>query len=376
MRLLQSYWNKWLIKRIPAATQHHLNHHNIFIFPAKFGLLFLSLCVLLFLLGTNYQNNLMLLLCYFLVALFLVNLLASYINFARIDLQIGKCPEVFVGDNLHIPLWLNANNDGNYLATHPVKGLLHFKFQTNKHKSIKKTKTQHDQQNTQVDADAFTNPINLSQKCHQRGKLTLSRVTVESFYPLGLYRCWTHLAFTHQITVFPKPLPCEIQLHVSDHNSAKKSGDIANEQAGHDDFSHLKAYQLGEPLNHVAWKQLAKGRGMVSKQFSSIGNHIGWLKLSAEHKNITLSHSSIKLETPLDKATLDNAALDVDALNDDVLNKELGELCYQVIELSRTQRTFGLDLGAQCIAPNSGAGHRLACLQALAYYPEGAVKHV
>jgi hypothetical protein len=361
MTILQIYWNKWLNKRIPAATQHHLNHHNIFIFPAKFGLLFLTLCVLLFLLGTNYQNNLMLLLCYFLLAIFLVNLLASYINFARIDLQIGKCPEVFVGDNLHIPLWLNANNDGNFLTRSPVNGLLHFKFQANKYKSSKKTKTQHNPPNTLVDSDAFSNPINLSQKCHQRGKLTLSRVTVESFYPLGLYRCWTHLAFSHQITVFPKPLPCEIQLHVGEHNNAKKSGEIANEQAGHDDFSHLKAYQVGEPLNHVAWKQLAKGRGMVSKQFSSIGNHIGWLKLSTEYKNKTFSHLSMELET---------------SLNNDALNKELGELCYQVIELSRTQRTFGLDLGMQCIVPNSGAGHRLACLHALAYFPEGAGNHV
>jgi len=350
MTVLQGYWNKWLNKRIPAATQHHLNHQNIFIFPAKFGLLFLSLCVLLFLLGTNYQNNLMLLLCYFLLAIFLVNLLASYINFARIDLQIGKCSEVFVGDNLHIPLWLNANNDSNFITKPAVNGLLHFKFQAIKHQSNKKNKTG-DQPSTLVDADAFANPINLSQKCQQRGKLTLSRVTVESFYPLGLYRCWTHLAFTHQITVFPKPLPCEIKLHVSEHNSAKKSGDIANEQAGHDDFSHLKAYQVGESLNHIAWKQLAKGRGMVSKQFSSIGNHIGWLKLSTEYKNQTSSLLSSELAAGLDK--------------------ELGELCYQVIELSRTQRTFGLDLGATCIAPKSGAGHRLACLQALAYFPEG-----
>lgn len=351
MKVLNNYWNKWLNKRIPAATQHHLNHHNIFIFPAKFGLLFLALCVLLFLLGTNYQNNLMLLLCYFLLAIFLVNLLASYINFARIDLQIGKCPEVFVDDNLHIPLWLNANNDGNS----PVKGLLHFKFQDIQPQPTKKNTTQKDQSSTIVDADAFSNPIHLSQACHQRGKLTLSRVTVQSFYPLGLYRCWSHLAFTHQITVFPKPLPCEIQLHISDHSSPKKSGEIANEQTGHDDFSHLKAYQTGEPLNHVAWKELAKGRGMISKQFSSIGNHIGWLKLSAEYKNKTLPHHSKELKTALDQQ----------------LNKELSELCYQVIELSRTQRTFGLDLGAQCIAPNSGPEHRLACLHALAYFPDG-----
>lgn len=347
MRLLQGYWNKWLNKRIPAAAQHQLNHNNIFIFPATFGLLFVALCVLLFLLGTNYQNNLMLLLCYFLLAIFLVNLLASYINFARIDLQIGKCPEVFVEDNLHIPLWLNANNDSNFSAN----GLLHFKFQT-----YKKTNIQQHQPNTIVDVNAFSNPINLSQKCLKRGKLTLSRVTIQSYYPLGLYRCWTHLAFTHQITVFPKPLPCEIRLHINELDSAKKSGEIANEQAGHDDFSHLKAYQIGEPLNHVAWKQLAKGRGMVSKQFSSVGNHIGWLKLSAEYRNKKMSQLSTELQTALEQ--------------------ELSELCYQVIELSRTQRTFGLDLGVHSIAPNTGAGHRLACLRALAYFPEGDGEHV
>jgi hypothetical protein len=368
MKFLQRYWNRWLNKRIPEATQHHLNHRNIFIFPAKFGLLFLSLCVLLFLLGTNYQNNLMLLLCYFLLAIFLVNLLASYINFARIDLQIGKCSEVFVRDNLHIPLWLNANKNGHFLAKFPVNGLLHFKFQAIKRQSCKKTKTQQNQPSTLIDTNAFSNPINLSQKCQQRGKLVLSRVTVKSFYPLGLYKCWTHLAFTHQITVFPKPLPCEIQLHISEHNSIKKSGETANEQAGHDDFSHLKAYQLGEPLNHVAWKQLAKGRGMVSKHFSSTGNYIGWLKLSTEYKN--LSHLNIELKTTVKKVALDKNGLNRNRLNSSGLDKELGKLCFQVIELSRTHRTFGLDLGKQCIAPNSGSAHRLACLHALAYFSE------
>ncbi|MEP1445105.1 MAG: DUF58 domain-containing protein [Paraglaciecola sp.] len=351
MTVINNYWNKWLDKRIPAAAQHQLNHHSIFILPAKFGVLFLSLCVLLFLLGTNYQNNLMLLLCYFLLAMFLVNLLASYINFARINLKIGKCPEVFVDDNLHIPLWLNTNNSDN--AAH---GLLHFKFQKTKQKSRKSIKTRVLPVTTVVDADLFSNPINLSQKCQQRGKLTLSRVTIESFYPLGLYRCWTHLAFTHQITVFPKPIPCEIQLHLSEHNRTNDNAASANVLSGHDDFSHLKTYQLGEPLNHVAWKQLAKGRGMVSKQFDSAGHQLGWLKLSSDYAKRPLLNSN----------------------NDSVaaLEKELSKLCYQVMELSRLQQTFGLDLGDHCIAPNNGNDHRLACLQALANFPNGNATNV
>ena len=62
--------NNWLNKRIPAATRFSLNHKNIFIFPSRFGGLYLFLCLGLFILGTNYQNNLMILLCYFLVSLF------------------------------------------------------------------------------------------------------------------------------------------------------------------------------------------------------------------------------------------------------------------------------------------------------------------
>ncbi|MFT4810888.1 MAG: hypothetical protein ACI9LX_004256 [Paraglaciecola sp.] len=102
------------------------------------------------------------------------------------------------------------------------------------------------------------------------------------------------------------------------------------QQTGHDDFSNLKTYQIGEPLNHVAWKQLAKGRAIVSKQFSSIGNHIGWLKLSAENKNKVLSQRSLELKTALDKvsldkSTLDKRALDNIALDNIALDKELGE---------------------------------------------------
>jgi hypothetical protein len=72
----------------------------------------------------------------------------------------------------------------------------------------------------------------------------------------------------------------------------------------------------------------------------------------------------------LNKIALNKEVLSKEVLNKIALDKELGELCYQVIELSRTQRTFGLDLGVQCIAPSRGAEHRLACLHALAYFPD------
>jgi uncharacterized protein (DUF58 family) len=329
MSFLSKLTNRWLTKRIPAAIQHSLNHKNIFIFPSKFGGLFLLLCVLLFLLGTNYQNNLMLLLCYFLLALFLVNLLASYVNFSRIHLQQGKSSQVFVGDNLHLPLWLNTDSERH----RPPDGLLFFKFRPDK-----KIKSPLQNIMTQIDVNAHSNPIPLNYPCQKRGKLILPRVTVSSYFPLGLFKCWTHLAFNNDITVYPKPIPCVINLQTKDEHSNDNTNQSGFEQKGHDDFSHLKAYQAGEPLYHVAWKQLAKGRGMVSKQFSSLSKQTGWLKLSA--------------------------------VNSENLETEISKLTYQVIELSRTEHIFGLDLGRTCITPSHGVAHFEACLTALALYSE------
>ncbi|MFT2090667.1 DUF58 domain-containing protein [Paraglaciecola sp. 2405UD69-4] len=336
MAIIQRQFDKWLDKRIPVANQYHFNHKNIFILPSKFGTLFLGLCGLLFLLGTNYQNNLMLLLCYFLVSVFLVNLLTSYINFAKIRIHMGKAQEVYAGDNFHLPVWLNPDNHFPM-----ANGLITLRFKSHNKKKLKTT-TNHD---THLDNNSFSNPVTLAFLCQQRGTLTLPRITVESFYPLGLYRCWTHIAFPKAITVFPKPIPCDIALFSKAQEQLEQTEQMDYQLSGQNEFSHLKAYQQGDPLNHVAWKQLAKGQGMISKQFVSEESQVGWLSL--------------------DK-TIPSVGLPIHQRQENRLSK----LCYQVIELSRNNQTFGLDLRSITIPPNSGQAHRLACLTALATFSE------
>jgi hypothetical protein len=318
----QSHISRWLDKRIPAARSFQLDMRSIFIFPAKFGWLFLLLCVGLFLLGTNYQNNLMLLLCYFLLSIFLITLFTSYVNFSNTHIQLGKVQHVFVSDSIHLPIWLNAHiNSTNKENRKNPHGLYGLKYIDQKNGCL-------------VDVDNLCNPVHLDYECNKRGVLALPRVTVSSTYPLGLFRCWTHLAFDTEILVYPKPVPCESQLIRV--NRANDNGTHTATSAGHDDFESLKAYQVGEPLHHVAWKQLAKGRGMISKQFASTSSQTGWLKL------MPCTQTDLEIR--------------------------LSQLCFQVIELSRNNQTFGLDLGQNCIAPNAGSAHKDACLKALALF--------
>ncbi|ALS97946.1 DUF58 domain-containing protein [Lacimicrobium alkaliphilum] len=318
-RQFQSGVNLWLDKRIPPASDFTLDLGNIFIFPSRFGMLYLLLCGALFVLGTNYQNNLILLLGFFLLALFLVSLLSSYLNFAGLRVLIGKVGYPFAGDSACLPLWIDTSKQ-----KHHAHGRLHL--------GIYNQKIQ-----ISVDLDRLTNPAEFTIATTRRGRLPMPRITLNSYYPLGLFRCWTHLRFDSQVLVYPCPLPCSV-ITYSQAGGEESQGNTATEE-GYDDFDSLMEYQPGQPLYHVAWKQVAKGQGMVSKKFSSTSNNEVWLRLQQQ--------STEDLET------------------------RLSHLCFMVLELENRGQRFGLEVGSKIIQPGKGNAHRHQCLSALALYQTG-----
>lgn len=320
-RQWQQRSERWLNKRIPPARQFSLDMRSVFIFPSKFGVMYIALCTILFVLGTNYQNNLIILLCYFLVAVFILNLFIAYLNFALIAVHLGKTHDIYAGDELKLALWFNAKKQAKQ---HP-KGTVYMQFWEQKTA-------------TEFDLDSGQNPAYVSVTVRKRGYLKLPRLTLKSVYPLGIFKCWTHLAFNPEIMVYPKPINCPIAL--INNVTAQHSDHSPSTLSGSDDFDSLKDYTQGESLSHVAWKQLAKGQGMYSKQFSTDISTAGWLTL--------LPCSSDELET------------------------RLGQLTFQVIELTRQHRSFGLDLGHLKIEPDSGINHQGQCLKALALFQWGA----
>ncbi|MCC2616007.1 DUF58 domain-containing protein [Aestuariibacter halophilus] len=317
---LNQHWQarigRWLDRRIPPARSHQLDHRNIFIFPSRLGGLFLLLCFGLFLLGTNYQNNLMLMLCYFLLALMLVTLFSSYQNFARLQVHLGKTQDCFAGDVAHIAVWLNQPQ-GDSL---PALGIISMRQQP-------------DGEECAVTLTPSSSHGTLSIDAPHRGPLPLKRVTLSCEYPLGLFHCWTHLAFDHDVMVYPRPVPSPVTLHGKPQEGGPNS---STDKAGQDEFHHLREYQRGEPLNHVAWKQVAKGQGMFSKHFVSEQGAPVWLNLMP--------------------------------CTTEQLEQRLGQLCYQIRELTQAQQSFGLDLGKHQITPDCGLDHQRRCLRALAEF--------
>ncbi|EOG7035816.1 hypothetical protein ACLH5N_004693, partial [Aeromonas salmonicida] len=63
-RFREQWQQRWLTRRIPPARQMTLGRRSLFILPTRMGLLYLLVMSAIYLLGTNYQNNLVLLVSY------------------------------------------------------------------------------------------------------------------------------------------------------------------------------------------------------------------------------------------------------------------------------------------------------------------------
>jgi uncharacterized protein (DUF58 family) len=187
-----------------------------------------------------------------------------------------------------------------------------------------------------------------------RGVYNLGRVKIYSEYSLGLFITWAMLDFSHQLVVFPQSKKLG-----SNHNylsglddSKKNQHSHSHTSAGNEDFAELKSYIVGESQARIAWKQLARGQGKLSKHYQSQQGDLFWLKLS--------DMPSIDMET------------------------RLSFLCFLILEYGKNDRDFGLLLDSDLskteydkqslkIMPSSGYQHQQNCLIALAEFKQCVV---
>ncbi|WP_146012617.1 DUF58 domain-containing protein, partial [Janthinobacterium sp. AD80] len=103
----------------------------------------------------------------------------------------------------------------------------------------------------------------------QRGWLHAPAVRLSSSFPLGLFYAWCHWQPEARVLVYPTPEqdapPLPIHVHAGMAHPARQpaAADGALELAG------VRAYQPGDPLKRLAWRQIARhdGEHVFSKHF-------------------------------------------------------------------------------------------------------------
>ena len=304
-------FQRWLKKRIPAASHVRLNHRRIFIIPTRAGMGLLLLLVIMLIGAINYQNSLVYAVVFTLGSLFWVGLHHTYRNLAGLELQATGSPPVFCGEEAQLNMTLVSERREHQAIGMFWPGAPPRQFDV---------------------AAGQSTTLALYYPTHRRGWMQPDRLRVETRYPLGWFVAWSLVDLDWQILVYPKPIKLPLP-------GMQGGGEGRGDQLlveGVDDFQGLREYQPGDSRKRLDWRAWSRGQGLHSKIFAEPQHECQWL-------------------------TLEQAP-------GQSLEQQLSCLAGWVLQLQQRRQPYGLELPGTRIQPAAGEAHQEACLRALALY--------
>lgn len=316
-RLFKKYFSKrfdqWVAARAPLANQIELKHKTIYVFPGRQGLAFLGLIGIIWLLGTNYQNNNILGFSFLLISVFVLSILLAFKNLLGLHIKVAQVQRSTLGEkaifDFLVSSTLSRAHYGIYLKVGEGELPVGFDLAAGEELSIR-----------------------LVMDSKHRGWQKLPRVTLVSHFPFGIIRAWSYLYLDHQALIFPKPIENKFDSFTG--GDADAAGQLTS-QLG-DEFAGFANYQQGQPLTQVAWKLYARGAGMLVKDYrQQVSNSLwlNWDDFYLRGTELALSHMAFWVET-----------------------------------LHQQHEIFGLTLPGIVVQPGQGEAHRLEVLSALALH--------
>jgi len=221
---------------------------------------------------------------------------------------------VFAGDVIELPLRLIASEKKT-------------------HQSLVTGFPENPEQIADVPA-AETENIGLSFRTSQRGWLNPGRLRMETRYPIGMYTAWTWVRLDFNVLVYPQPEFVPFIFAAGD--GGEELQGAPSQQSGNQDFNGLRPYQPGDSLKQIAWKQLARGKGLVTKEFDSDEGATCWLDW--------------EVLAPANQET------------------RIARLTGWVLQAQQNGWKYGLRLPGNEVKPDNSEVHRDHCLQLLATY--------
>ena len=293
-----------------------LNQRRVFIFPTRYGFFF-AFSLLLFLAASiNYDLALGFVLTFYLASAALVAMLHTFRNQVHMRLMPLKADPVFAGGQAGFEVVVENQRDDEraalWLKTPDFAAA--------------------------IDVPAKSKIVTVVQvPAPIRGWLPAPRITIETRYPLGLFRAWSYWQPALGCLVYPAPAAGQ-----SDFPELPESGgEGAPRGRGTDDFTGLREYQANDSPRHIAWKSAARsfatGAPLPAKVFSGTA--------AAE------------------------IVFDLDAVaGKPGLEARLSRLTRHVLDADARRLRYSLKLGSRSIGPGEGDDHCTTCLKALALH--------
>ncbi|PHR84008.1 MAG: hypothetical protein COA59_08650 [Colwellia sp.] len=281
----------------------------------RFGLSWLLTSIIFFILAANYSNNLLLFIALLLLAVLINVPWITWLNIRKLNIQTVDVKPIYAQQkgaiNIQVVNTLAKFTPGVSVS---IKG-----YAFNNTPETPLPLSQYALNNTSV----AINPL-------ARGCFALNKIQLSCNYPLGLWQWHKRSTSKARLWVYPAP-----QGKLALPKPKAKQGTYLKREQG--DFSHVRTYQRGDSLNHIAWKQMARTGEVMTKEFDG-GEGL---------RQTVLSYQNIK--------------------HGDIESR-LSQLCRWILDSHKKQLKYALELPNKTIAAGQGEAHKNLCLQALAQF--------
>lgn len=290
-----------------------MKKQKIYIIPTEYGFMYGMGIFICLIAGAVYNNNLAFLLCFFLVALFLIGMVQTHNNLKNIFIE-------------RIEFYLSPSHSAG-------RGVIWLKSQSLEGHSQIKIKAEGSDDNIQIDIPyVYKNsltPFYFSFETSDWGIKEITKLTVSTRFPFGFFYVWQVVKQPIAYKIFPYP---KGDLSLPYWGDSQDQEAALVHQKGND-FSEHRNYQFGESHRHIDWKVYARSDQLLVKKFED-----------------GLSRSCF-----LD---IDQVPLDGD--------EKYHQVCKWIEVCEQEQIPYALKLKRKQVAVGLGYKHRSQCLKAIA----------
>ncbi len=304
-----------------------LDRRRVYILPTAAGYTFGIMLLVIGLGSINYDNALGYLLSFLLAGIVMVAMLHTYRNLAGLAFVDASAAPIFAGETAEFACLFDSGARQARLSLE--LGYWPGGMRRAERRHLDRVKTAFNL------APMARELVAVTRASTHRGWLPLTRLRIESRYPLGILRAWAYFESGTRCLVYPAPRG-ELPLPYAGGNLA---GHKQMPTTGTDDFVGLRAYSAGDPVRAIAWKTLAREQPLMVKRFQGATAERVWLSWAAVR---TLPQTEMRLS----------------------------QLAKWVLQARREGLAFGLDLPGVQIDYGQGEAHCQHCLRALALYAE------
>ena len=292
-----------------------VRENRIYILPTGRGMLFLCGLLVLILTAATYNNNLIFILGFFMVSLFVVSMLQTHFNLKSVRLRFVSADDAFEGEKLTVLLQLFQKRKGNKFAL------------------IVRT-TDRKWQTIEVARGRLTplepsKPVRVAIRAWKRGVYKLPELVLETYYPLGLFHAWKIFRPDGELVVYPAPKGAR---ELEPKNFSLGEDELGLRTSPEGDFGELKPYREGESYHQIAWKHYARTGMLYTKVHWGEEHkfyHIPWDPRGSDFETY-LSQMSRWVQLAVDE----NAAFAMELPNQTVdagAGRDQGKICWRLL---------------------------------------------